>query len=154
MYGLSLAVLFATMYAVHRIVNSRFGMVLQGGKQNEERLRALGVNTYAYQLTAYVLSGVICGIAGALLGNFTTFISPEMMDWTRSGELMFMVILGGATYLFGPLVGAAVFLLLEQTMSHYTVFWHLPFGILLILAVLFMRGGISGMIARLAGKHD
>ena len=140
------------MFLVHRLVNSRFGMVLQAGMQNEERLRALGVNVYAYQLTAYVISGVICGFAGALLGNFTTFISPEMMDWTRSGELMFMVILGGASFLFGPLIGVAVFLLLEQTMSGYTIYWHLPFGILLILSVLYVKGGLSGLISRWGSK--
>ena len=86
----------------------------------------------------------MCGYAGALLGNFTTFISPEMMDWTRSGELMFMVILGGTGSLFGPVIGASVFLLLEEVLSGFTIYWHLPFGILLILAVLFLRGGISG----------
>ena len=91
---------------------------------------------------------------GALLGNFTTFISPEMMDWTRSGELMFMVILGGAASPIGPVVGVSLFILLEEMMSRITVYWHLPFGILLILAVLFLRGGITGFIARVGRRRD
>ena len=154
LYGFCLASLFVVMYLVHHMVNSRFGMVLQGAKQNEERLRALGINVYNYQLTAYVISGIICGYAGALLGNFTTFISPEMMDWTRSGELMFMVILGGVSFLFGPLIGAAVFLLLEESLSRFTIHWHLPFGVLLILSVLFIRGGLSGLLQKLGGARD
>ncbi len=152
LYGLALATLFLALFTVHRIVNSRFGMVLQATRQNEERVQALGYNPYIYKLTAYAVSGVICGIAGVLLGNFTTFISPEMMDWTRSGELMFMVILGGSAYIFGPLLGTAVFLLLEEVLSHFTIFWHLPFGILLVLAVLFMRGGLSGALSKWAVK--
>jgi len=90
--------------------------------------------------------------AGFLLGNFTTFISPEMMDWTRSGELMFMVILGGAAFLCGPIFGAAVFILLEQLLRDFTIHWHLPFGIILILSVLFFRGGLAGAIDRLRLK--
>ena len=152
MYALCFVSLLAVLYLVHRLTRSRFGMVLQAAQQNEERVRALGINPYIYKLTAYVISGVICGYAGFLLGNFTTFISPEMMDWTRSGELMFMVILGGAAYLFGPIIGVAVFLVLEQTLSGFMTHWHLPFGILLILTVLFVKGGLSGIIERWAGK--
>jgi len=152
LYGLCLTMLLGTLFAVHRIVNSRFGMVLQAAKQNETRVRALGFNPYIYKLTAYVISGAICGMAGVLLGNFTSFISPEMMDWTRSGELMFMVILGGTTHIFGPLLGTAAFLLLEEVLSHVTIYWHLPFGIILILAVLFMKGGLSGTLTRWTAK--
>ncbi|MGI9411328.1 MAG: branched-chain amino acid ABC transporter permease [Hyphomicrobiaceae bacterium] len=154
LYAVCLVSLFVVLFVVHRLVNSRFGMVLQGAKQNEERIRALGINAYIYKLAAYVISGAICGYAGALLGNFTTFISPEMMDWTRSGELMFMVILGGTAFLFGPLLGAAVFLLLEEILSGWTIYWHLPFGIFLILAVLFMKGGLSGFLSRWVKRDD
>ena len=151
LYALCFVSLLVALYIVHRIVNSRFGMVIQGAKGNEERMRALGFNAYLYRLLAYVISGAMGGYAGALLGNFTTFISPEMMDWSRSGELMFMVILGGAGSLFGPVLGTSVFLLLEEVMSGWTTYWHLPFGLLLILAVLFLRGGISGFLARFKG---
>lgn len=146
LFGLCYVSLLVALYIVHRIVNSRFGMVIRAAKGNEERVRALGFNAYAYRLLAYVISGAMCGYAGALLGNFTTFISPEMMDWTRSGELMFMVILGGASSLFGPVIGASIFLLLEEFLSRFTIYWHLPFGLLLILSVLFLRGGISGFL--------
>lgn len=153
LYALCFISLLVVLYIVHRLVNSRFGMVIQGAKGNAERMNAIGFNAYIYQLTAYVISGAICGYAGALLGNFTTFISPEMMDWSRSGELMFMVILGGAAYLLGPVFGAVAFILLEEILSGFTLYWHLPFGIILILSVLFVKGGMSGLLSRL-GKRD
>ncbi|MEM7260325.1 MAG: branched-chain amino acid ABC transporter permease, partial [Pseudomonadota bacterium] len=140
------------IFVLHRIRHSRFGLTLQGAKSNEERMSAIGVDCYKYQLTAFVLSGMICGYAGFLLGNFTTFISPEMMDWTRSGEIMFMVILGGAATLWGPVIGAIIFIVLEFLLSEITVYWHLPFGLLLIFSVLFMRGGVSGALHRWLSK--
>ena len=146
LYGLSFVSLLVAMGLVWMIVNSRFGMVIQGSKGNEERMRTLGFNTYAYRLTAYVISGAMCGYAGALLGNFTTFISPEMMDWSRSGELMFMVILGGAATVLGPVLGATVFIVLEEVLSTLTVHWHLPFGLMLIVVVLFVKGGLMGLL--------
>jgi branched-chain amino acid transport system permease protein len=140
--------LVASIYAVYRIVNSRFGMVVRGCQSNEARMKALGYNTYAYKLTAYVIAGGMCGLAGALLGNFTTFISPDMMGWSRSGELMFMVILGGTGSLFGPVFGAVTFVFIEELLSSFTTYWALPFGVLLVLSVLFIRGGLNGLIQR------
>ncbi|MEZ5650403.1 MAG: branched-chain amino acid ABC transporter permease [Burkholderiaceae bacterium] len=162
--------LLIVLYLVHRFVNSRFGMVLQGGKDNEQRMSAVGFDVYGYRLVAYVISGALCALAGALLGNFTSFISPEMMDWTRSGELIFMVILGGTATIFGPVLGAALFLLLEELLSgasgilclvlecgdhtaglqawldEWSVYWHLPFGLILILTVLFAKGGLIRLL--------
>lgn len=148
LFLLAYAALVAGIYAVYRIVNSRFGMVVRGCQSNEARMKALGYNTYAYRLTAYVIAGAMCGLAGALLGNFQSFISPDMMSWSRSGELMFMVILGGTGTLFGPVFGAVAFLVIEEILSAFTTFWALPFGILLILSVLFIKGGLSGLIHR------
>ncbi len=148
MYLLSYGSLVVAMLIVRTITRSRFGMVLQGAKGNNERVVTLGYNTFAYKLTAYVISGAMCGYAGALLGNFTTFISPEMMDWTRSGELLFMVILGGAGTTLGPVLGSMVFILVEHVFSSFTIYWHLPFGIMLILIVLFMRGGLLGFLSK------
>ncbi len=145
LYGLSYVSLVVAMLLVKVIVNSRFGMVLQGAKGNNERMVTLGYNTYFYRLIAYVISGVMCGYAGFLLGNFTTFISPDMMHWTRSGELMFMVILGGSATSFGPVLGSSVFILVEEILSSFTIFWHLPFGLMLIGVVLFIRGGLMGL---------
>ena len=109
-------------------------------------MAALGFAFYRHRLAAYTLAGALCGLSGAMLGNFTNFISPEMMDWTRSGELIFMVVLGGTGALFGPLMGAAAFLLLEELLSGWTIYWQLPFGLLLILVVLFARGGLAGLL--------
>ena len=145
LYGLSYVSLVIAMLLVNRIVNSRFGLVLQGTKGNAERMVTLGYNTYNYQLMAYVISGAMCGYAGFLLGNFTTFISPDMMHWTRSGELMFMVILGGTSTALGPILGSSLFILLEEILSSFTVYWHLPFGLILIGVVLFIRGGMMGL---------
>ena len=130
-------------------MNSRFGMVIAGSKSNERRMQSIGYNTYRYKLVCYVLSGCLCGYAGALLGNFTNFISPEMMDWTASGELIFMVLLGGTGTLLGPLWGAATFVLLEEWLSGITTYWHFFFGALLIIVVLFVRGGIDGLLKRM-----
>ncbi len=146
--------LLACVFIVFRLVNSRFGMVVTGAKVNERRMQALGFNTYIYRLTCYVIAGAMCGFAGALLGNFTNFISPEMMDWTRSGELIFMVILGGTGSLFGPVMGTIAFLLLEEILSGITTYWQLYFGILLILVVVFARGGIDGFLVSLDKRHE
>ena len=171
LYYVCFVSLVVCIYLVHRLVNSRFGMVIRGSRSNEQRMRALGYNTYAYRLTCYVISGVMCGYAGALLGNFTNFISPEMMDWTRSGELMFMVIVGGSGSLFGPVLGALGFLGLEDIIPQAIKWlgevveswgyeeagkevsaafrhWKLIFGFILILTVLFARGGINGFLER------
>ncbi|MGV6847148.1 MAG: branched-chain amino acid ABC transporter permease [Marinibacterium sp.] len=148
LYLLAFGSLLGAMALVRMIVRSRFGMVIRGARSNDERMRTLGFATYGYRLTAYVISGAMCGYAGALLGNFTTFISPEMMDWTRSGELMFMVILGGAGTTLGPVLGAAVFIVLEEVLSSLTVHWHLPFGLMLIGVVLYVTGGLMGLFDR------
>ena len=102
-----------------------------------------------YRLVCFVIAGTICGLAGALLANNTDFVSPAAMYWTRSGDLMVMVILGGMGSLFGPVIGAIVFLLLEEFLSQVTEYWALIMGPLLLLIVLFGRGGIMGLLGRL-----
>lgn len=145
-YYLTFAVLLLVIYLTRRLVGSRFGKIIQGARSNETRLQSVGVPTYLYRLTAFVISGVICGLAGVLQANFERFVSPDMMDWPRSGELMFMVILGGMGTLFGPVLGATVFLVLSEVLSSLTIHWHLIFGPLLILLVLYVRGGLTGLI--------
>jgi branched-chain amino acid transport system permease protein len=152
LFALSYVLLALSMLLVRTIVRSRFGMVLQGAKGNNERVVMLGYNTYAYRLAAFVISGALAGLAGALLGNFTTFISPEMMDWTRSGELMFMVILGGVATTVGPVLGSVAFILIEEVLSSFTVYWQLPFGLLLMGVVLYSHGGLIGLFARWTGR--
>lgn len=147
-YLLCYALLLLVLFIVSRLTHSHFGRVLQAARQNETRVRALGVNPYGYRLFAFVVAGVICGLAGVLFANFSYFVSPGMVEWTRSGELMFMVILGGVSSLFGPLIGAICFVLVEYVFSRWTVFWHLPFGLLLLAVVLFGRGGVVGLLKR------
>ncbi len=94
-YYLCLLVLVGTIYLVWRLINSRFGMVMQGARSNDRRMQAIGFPTYRYRLTCFVIAGTLCGLAGALLANHTGFISPAIMHWTRSGDLIVMVVLGG-----------------------------------------------------------
>ena len=149
-YYLCLGCLFGGIYLIWRIVNSRFGMVVQGIRSNEQRMQAIGYHANRYRLVCFVISGTICGLAGALLANNTDFVSPAAMYWTRSGDLMVMVILGGMGSLFGPVIGAIVYLLLEELLSQFTEYWALIMGPLLLLIVLFARGGIMGLLGRLS----
>ncbi len=143
------ALLLLSLFFTYRLVYSRFGRVIVGAKFNEQRMQALGFNTYRYRLVCYVISAMICSLAGVLLGNFTGFISPDMIGWARSGELIFMVIIGGAGTFFGPLVGTIAFVLLEEFLSLITVYWHLIFGLMLVALVLYGKGGIHGWLSRL-----
>jgi branched-chain amino acid transport system permease protein len=140
------ALLLLLLWTGGHVVNSRFGMVIRGARSNERRMRALGFPTFRYKLTAFVISGAVCGAAGALFANQTLFVSPAIMHWSRSGEIMMMVILGGMGSLFGPLVGAAVFLLLENLLSGATEHWQAVLGPILLLIVLFAKRGIFGLL--------
>ena len=110
-------------------------------------MRAIGFPTFRYKLLAFVLAGTMCGIAGVLLVNFTKYMSPAFMHWTRSGEIMVMVILGGMGTVFGPALGAFVFLLLEEWLSRYTEYWPVVLGPILVLIVLFAKRGLFGLLA-------
>ena len=107
-------------------------MVIQGARSNERRMRAIGFPTFRYKLVCFVIAGAMCGLAGALLANHTNFISPAMMHWTRSGDLMVMAVLGGMQAMFGPLIGAMTFLLLEEGLSRVTEYPNLILGPLLL----------------------
>jgi branched-chain amino acid transport system permease protein len=148
-YYLCLGCLLATVLLIWRIVNSRFGLVVQGLRSNEQRMQAIGFPSKRYRLVCFVISGTLCGLAGALLADNTDFVSPAVMYWTRSGDLIVMVILGGMGTLFGPVIGAVVYLLLEELLSQITEYWALIMGPLLLLVVLFGRGGIMGLLGRL-----
>jgi branched-chain amino acid transport system permease protein len=155
-YYLCLALLFASIYLVWRIVNSRFGLAVQGARSNDTRMRAIGFPTYRYKLTCFVIAGTLCGLSGALLANHTDFVSPGMMYWTRSGDLIIMVVLGGMGSTFGPLFGAVALLVLEEVLSGITEYWQIILGPLLLLVVLFARGGIDGLLGKMRQKvhHD
>ncbi|HEY8273478.1 MAG TPA: branched-chain amino acid ABC transporter permease [Pseudolabrys sp.] len=147
-YYICLVLLYASIYLVWRMVNSRFGMVIQGSRANDTRMRAIGFPTFRYKLTCFVIAGTLCGLAGALLANHTDFVSPAMMYWTRSGDLIIMVVLGGMGSVVGPVFGAVVLLVLEQALSGITEYWQIILGPLLLLVVLFARGGIDGLLGR------
>jgi branched-chain amino acid transport system permease protein len=148
-YYLCLGCLLGTVLLIWRIVNSRFGLVVQGLRSNEQRMQAIGFPSKRYKLVCFVISGTLCGLAGALLADNTDFVSPAVMYWTRSGDLIVMVILGGMGTLFGPVIGAVIYLLLEELLSQITEYWALIMGPLLLLVVLFGRGGIMGLLGRL-----
>jgi branched-chain amino acid transport system permease protein len=145
-YYVCLVLLFASIYLVWRIINSRFGLAIQGMRSNDTRMRAIGFPTYRYKLVCFVIAGTLCGLAGALLANHTDFVSPAMMYWTRSGDLIIMVVLGGMGTIFGPLFGAVALLVLEEVLSGVTEYWQIILGPLLLLIVLFARGGIDGLL--------
>jgi branched-chain amino acid transport system permease protein len=162
-YYLCLGMLLAVIALTWRVASSRFGMVIQGARSNERRMQAIGFPTYRYQLVAFVIAGIVCGLAGALLANQTGFISPAIMHWTRSGELIVMVVLGGMGSAFGPLIGAVTLLVLEEglpplirlTASPFVMpeaavqageHWQIVLGPLFLLVVLYARGGINGLL--------
>jgi branched-chain amino acid transport system permease protein len=136
-----------------RLVNSRFGNVVVGLRQNERRMAAIGLPAYRYRLAAFAISGMGAGLAGALMANFLRFVSPDMLHWTKSGELMVMVILGGVGTLFGPLVGAAAFLVLESVLASWSEYWQLGLGIILLLVVLYTKGGMQALATGLSRRR-
>jgi branched-chain amino acid transport system permease protein len=143
-YYVTLAILAACFLFLARLVNSRLGMVLLAAASNERRLASIGIPAYRYKLLAFVISGTMTGLAGALLANLNMYFSPRYLEWIISGELIVMVILGGIGTLLGPLLGAALFLALAEVMANFTVHWMLGFGPLLLLVVLFANRGVYG----------
>jgi branched-chain amino acid transport system permease protein len=130
-----------------RLVHSRFGLVLQGCMQSERRMAALGYPVFRYKLVAFVIAACGAALAGALWANAARFVSPDMLAWVKSGELMIMVILGGSGTLFGPVLGAATLLGLEQVLAAYTEHWMLVLGPILVLFVLFAKRGLFGWLS-------
>lgn len=129
-----------------RLVKSRFGLVLRGAASSSRRIHALGIHGRRYKLICFIIGGAGAGLAGALLANQTEYVSPGLLHWTMSGELMVMVLLGGLGSLFGPVLGAAVYLLLEETLAMYTEHWMVYLGPILIVVVLFAKRGLFGLL--------
>ncbi|MEI7570963.1 MAG: branched-chain amino acid ABC transporter permease [Alcaligenaceae bacterium] len=147
-YYLVLGIVVACLWLMHCMVNARFGRALQGIRENETRMQALGYPVLRIKLVAFVFAGALAGLAGALLANHNLFVSPSLMHWTASANLIIMVIVGGIGLRFGGVVGAAVMLLLEEFLRLYTDYWHLPLGVLLLIIVLFAPRGLAGMFLR------
>ncbi|MBD3678048.1 MAG: branched-chain amino acid ABC transporter permease [Rhodobacteraceae bacterium] len=137
-----------------RLARSAFGLALTSARQNAARVQAVGISPYRLRLVAFMLSGMVTGLAGALYADLNRFVSPTMFSWQTSGEIMVFIILGGVGRLFGPVVGAAVFIVLEHVLGGLSEYWHIYLGALLLLVVLFARGGIIGLVAGREVAHD
>lgn len=144
----TLVILLVAYLALLRIRHSHFGRVLLGARENERRMAALGFAVDRYRLAAFVLSGAITGLAGVLLANLSEFVAPAYMSWHRSGELLAMVVLGGLGTLHGAIVGAFLFVVLEEALSALTPYWALVFGPFLVLAVFARRSGLTAIRSR------
>jgi branched-chain amino acid transport system permease protein len=137
MYYLAAFCLIAYVLFCGRLMRSRFGRVIAGQRQSDRRMAALGVSTYPYKLLAFVLAGMGAGLAGALTANYARFVSPDLMHWTHSGDLLIMVVIGGAGRLWGPLLGAAVLIGLETVLAGWTQYWQIIMGPILVLVALY-----------------
>jgi branched-chain amino acid transport system permease protein len=157
LYYLAFALLLAVLFAFWRLVHSRFGMVLRGCRSNPRRMASLGFPTLRYRLTAYVISALVCVLAGMLMANLTRFVSPSYMAWTVSGELIVMTVLGGLGTLIGPIAGATALLLVEEALSSFKVgvpwldtvvnqHWLALIGLFIIFVVLVLKQGIYGWL--------
>jgi branched-chain amino acid transport system permease protein len=148
-YYLCAGLLLAAIMLSKRLMNARFGWVIRGARSNDRRMRSLGFPTFGYRLLCFVIAGGVCGLAGALLANYSDFVSPAVMSWTRSGDLIVMVVFGGMESAFGPLMGAIVYLVGEEALSRVTEYWQIILGPLLLLVAVVARGGLYGLIAGL-----
>ena len=160
LYYMIVAALALTALLLCVLVHSRFGVTLRALKSNQSRVEAMGLNALRFRITAYMISAMICGLAGALFANWQEYVSPDIMHWTRSGELMIVIVLGGLATLAGPLLGAVVFFLLEEFLPEilghilpaYAENWLLVFGLFLIAVVMFGRGGLVGVSQKLRAR--
>ncbi|WP_245510680.1 branched-chain amino acid ABC transporter permease [Antarcticimicrobium sediminis] len=152
MYFVALGAAALCFFGFYRFMNSSFCTVLDGLRQNPRRMAAIGIAPYRYRLLAFVLSGAGTGLAGALMANVLRFTSPDMLSWNLSGQFMIMVILGGVGTLWGPLIGAAVLLILEDKLNGLTEHWPLILGLLLLVVVLRTPGGLMALTSQVTGR--
>ena len=153
-YGICLAILAIVLFAMSRLARSSFGLALSAARQNEERVQAVGIGVFRLRLMAFTISGAITGLAGALFADLNRFVSPVMFSWQTSGEIMIFVILGGVGRLYGPVIGAVLFIVLEHELGGLSEYWHIYLGALLLGVVLFARGGLIGVLAGREVAHD
>lgn len=152
LFQVSVGVLVVVLLLVWRITNARLGLALQAARQNPGRVSAVGIRPFGVRLMVFVLSAAITGWAGALYVDLNKFVSPSMLSWETSGEIMIIVILGGVGRLFGPLAGAMLFIMLEHYLGGVFEFWKILLGLALLAVVLFARGGVIGVLTR-GGRH-
>ncbi len=153
-YIIVFVIMALSLFMTARLAKSPFGLALNAARQSATRVETIGLSPYRVRLLAFTLSGMITGLAGALFADLNRFVSPTMFSWQTSGEIIVFIILGGTARLFGPVVGAALFILLEHILGGLSDFWHIYLGLLLLLIVLFARGGIIGILAGREVAHD
>ncbi|MGH1415073.1 MAG: branched-chain amino acid ABC transporter permease [Pelagimonas sp.] len=153
-YGLCFAILTLVLIFSARLAKSPFGLALNAARQTAERVETVGISPYKLRLVAFTISGMITGLAGALFADLNRFVSPTMFSWQTSGEIMVFIILGGVARLFGPVVGAVLFIVLEHVLGGLSEYWHIYLGVLLLLIVLFARGGVIGTLVGKEAGHD
>ena len=146
-YFVAFVTLCLSTWWMARLRASPFGMVLRGAKQNPRRIKAIGFSSRRYQLSAYILSSILCGVAGLLLANLNAFASPSTLSWSVSGDLIVMVVLGGIGSVFGPVLGAVAFLGMEEILKMFTDHWMVIFGPAIVLVALLGKAGIAGGLA-------
>ncbi|MFC4216884.1 branched-chain amino acid ABC transporter permease [Pseudophaeobacter arcticus] len=153
-FAVAFGLLYLTLWISARLAQSGFGLALSAARQSEDRVQTVGLAPFKLRLMAFVISGAITGLAGALFADLNRFVSPTMLSWHTSGEIMIFVILGGVGRLYGPVVGAAVYILLEHLLGGISEYWQIFLGLLLLGMVLFARGGLIGALLGREVAHD
>jgi branched-chain amino acid transport system permease protein len=148
LYFVVLLVLVLSVLLLNRAIDARFGRVLAGIRENEQRMESIGFDTTRYKLVAFTIAGGLAGLAGALFANHNLFVSPAALHWTQSATLVVMVLLGGLGYRYGGVLGAVALLVLEEVLAALTDFWHLPLGLILLAVVFLAPRGLAGLAAR------
>ncbi|MBL8435263.1 MAG: branched-chain amino acid ABC transporter permease [Zoogloea sp.] len=149
LYYFILAMLVLVYAFLARVLQSPFGRVLVGIKSNEHRMQSLGYVTFRYKLAAFALAGGLGGVAGFLYSVVFGFVTPELLSWHQSGNVLLMVILGGMGNLVGAVAGAFAFVAMQEVFSMWTKHWQLAMGLMIVAAVLFMPGGLSAVPGRI-----
>jgi len=153
-YYVCLALTVAVLFLMHRLVNARFGRVLQGIRENETRMQAIGYPVFRFKLAAFVIAGAIAALGGALFANQNYMASPSQLHWMQSGTLMVMVLVGGLGYFFGGVIGAVTLLVLEEILMAYTTHWAFILGFVLLAIVLFLPNGLASLALRRPRSAD
>jgi branched-chain amino acid transport system permease protein len=151
---LALLLVALCLWALRRIVDSPFGLVLRTIRENPERAEFVGINVRRYELAAFVIAGFFAGLAGALFGIFNRGVFPDLMYWTKSAEVLIMALLGGTSVFYGPLVGAFALLWLSQEITALTEYWSFILGAILVVLIFALPAGIAGGFVRISGKRD
>lgn len=152
-FGICFAILCIVLFLNARLQASPFGLALNAARQTSMRVETVGLNPMRLKLLAFVISGAVTGLAGALFADLNRFVSPTMFSWQLSGELIVLIIIGGVGRLMGPVIGACVFVALEHFLGGLTDYWHVYLGIILLCIVLFGRGGLIGFLTGKEGAH-